>query len=98
MPVTKRQVEELKKSLQEKEEKLDERKERILREANEQAHAILRDTKEYADQTMKLFHKFQKDHVDTASVEKERQNLKKRMSKAEMECLPGSRSKSQRNS
>ena len=69
--------------LQEKEEKLDERKERILREANEQAHAILRDTKEYADQTMKLFHKFQKDHVDTASVEKERQNLKKRMSKAE---------------
>ena len=32
---------------------------------------------------MKLFHKFQKDHVDTASVEKERQNLKKRMSKAE---------------
>ena len=58
-------------SLQEKEEKLDERKERILREANEQAHAILRDTKEYADQTMKLFHKFQKDHVDTASVEKE---------------------------
>ena len=79
----KEQVEELKKSLQEKEEKLDERKERILREANEQAHAILRDTKEYADQTMKLFHKFQKDHIDTASVEKERQNLKKRMSKAE---------------
>ena len=79
----KEQVEELKKNLQEKEEKLDERKERILREANEQAHAILRDTKEYADQTMKLFHKFQKDHVDTASVEKERQNLKKRMSKAE---------------
>ena len=79
----KEQVEELKKSLQEKEQKLDERKERILREANEQAHAILRDTKEYADQTMKLFHKFQKDHVDTASVEKERQNLKKRMSKAE---------------
>ena len=79
----KEQVAELKKSLQEKEEKLDERKERILREANEQAHAILRDTKEYADQTMKLFHKFQKDHVDTASVEKERQNLKKRMSKAE---------------
>ena len=78
----KEQVEDLKKSLQEKEEKLDERKERILREANEQAHAILRDTKEYADQTMKLFHKFQKDHVDTASVEKERQNLKKRMSKA----------------
>ena len=69
--------------LRDTKEYADQRKERILREANEQAHAILRDTKEYADQTMKLFHKFQKDHVDTASVEKERQNLKKRMSKAE---------------
>ena len=32
---------------------------------------------------MKLFHKFQKDHVDTAAVEKERQNLRQRMSQAE---------------
>ena len=32
---------------------------------------------------MKLFHKFQKDHVDTAAVEKERQNLRQRMNKAE---------------
>ena len=64
-------------------EKLDQRKERILREANEEARKILADTKEYADQTMKMFHKFQKDHVDTAAVEKERQNLRTRMNKAE---------------
>ena len=55
--------------------------------------------KEYADQTMKLFHKFQKDHVDTAAVEKERQNLARnvcqRLKKA---CLPNSRSKNQRSS
>ena len=79
----KTEIEELKKTMEEREAKLASSKERILREANEQAHNILRDTKEYADQTMKLFHKFQKDHVDTASVEKERQNIKKRMSKAE---------------
>ena len=79
----KAEIEELKKTMEEREAKLASSKERILREANEQAHNILRDTKEYADQTMKLFHKFQKDHVDTASVEKERQNIKKRMSKAE---------------
>lgn len=79
----KEEVKTLKEQLEAKQEKLDERKERILREANEEAHAILRETKEYADQTMKLFHKFQKDHVDTAAVEKERQNLRQRMSKAE---------------
>ena len=65
----------MKQELESKQEKLDERKERILREANEEARKILADAKEYADQTMKMFHKFQKDHVDTAAIEKERQNL-----------------------
>lgn len=79
----KEEVKTLKEQLEAQQEKMDERKERILRQANEEAHAILRETKEYADQTMKLFHKFQKDHVDTAAVEKERQNLRQRMNKAE---------------
>jgi DNA mismatch repair protein MutS2 len=79
----KKEIKTLKEQLESKQEKLDERRDRILREANEEAHAILRETKEYADQTMKLFHKFQKDHVDTAAVEKERQNLRKRMNQAE---------------
>lgn len=79
----KEEVKALKEKLEAQQEKMDERKERILRQANEEAHAILRETKEYADQTMKLFHKFQKDHVDTAAVEKERQNLRQRMNKAE---------------
>ena len=79
----KTQIASLKQELESKQEKLDERKERILREANEEARKILADTKEYADQTMKMFHKFQKDHVDTAAIEKERQNLRNRMNKAE---------------
>ena len=41
----------LKQELESKQEKLDERKERILREANEEARKILADAKEYADQT-----------------------------------------------
>ena len=32
---------------------------------------------------MKLFHKFQKNNVDTSAVERERQELRKRMNKAE---------------
>ena len=79
----KEEIAALKSRLESKQEKLDERKDRIIREANEQAHAILLEAKEYADQTMKMFHKFHKDHVDTAAVEKERQELRKRMSKAQ---------------
>lgn len=79
----KSEIEALKNRLESKQEKLDERKERIIRQANEEAHRILAETKEYADQTMKLFHKFQKDHVDTAAVEKERQALRARMNQTE---------------
>ena len=56
-----------------------EQKDRILREANEKANAILREAKEYADRTMKAFNKFQKDHVDTAAMENERQELRRRL-------------------
>lgn len=50
--------------MESKQEKLNEQRDRIIRQANEEAHAVLREAKEYADQTMKMFHKFQKDHVD----------------------------------
>lgn len=79
----KAEIETLKNKLEAKQEKLEERRDRILREANEEAHSVLREAKEYADQTMKMFHKFQKDHVDTASMEKERQKIRERMSKTE---------------
>ena len=79
----KEEISRLKAQLEARQEKLDSQRERILRQANEEAHKVLEDAKEYADQTMKLFHKFQKDHVDTAAVERERQELRKRMSKAE---------------
>ncbi len=57
---------------------------------------VLREAKEYADQTMKMFHKFQKDHVDLAAVEKERQDLRKRMNKAEKGMPRKLQSRSQR--
>ena len=79
----KQEIETLKSLLESKQEKLDERKDRIIRQANEEAHTILREAKEYADQTMKAFHKFQKDHVDTSAMERERQAIRERMSKAE---------------
>lgn len=79
----KAEVKELKEKLESKTERLDEQRDRILREANEEAHKVLREAKEYADQSMKLFNKFQKNHVDLAAVERERQAIRERMNKAE---------------
>jgi len=77
------EIETLKKQLENKQEKLDVQKERIIRQANEEAHKVLQDAKDYADQTMKLFHKFHNEYVDTAAVERERQQLRQRLNKAE---------------
>lgn len=77
------EIEALKKQLENKQEKLDVQKERIIRQANEEAHKVLQDAKDYADQTMKLFHKFHTEYVDTAAVERERQQLRQRLNKTE---------------
>lgn len=84
----KEEVRTLKAQLESRQEKLDAQRDRILRQANEEAHKVLEEAKEYADKTMKLFHKFQKDYVDTSSVERERQELRKRMNRAEKN-MPG---------
>ena len=56
---------------------------RILQEADEEAHAILREAKEYADQTMKNFHKFGKNNISVKEMEAERQRLRQKMTKVE---------------
>ena len=89
----KEEIQSLKSRLEAKEEKLDERREKIIRQANEEAHTILREAKEYADQTMKMFHKFQKDHVDVAAMEKERQSLREKMNKTQNKMSMASPSK-----
>ena len=50
----KEEIKELKAQLKAKQDKLDQQKDKILRNANEEAYRILRDAKEYADQTMKI--------------------------------------------
>lgn len=79
----KEEITSLKERLEAKQEKLDQRKAKILQEANEEAHAILRDAKEYADQTMKDFHKFGKANVSVKEMEAERQRLRQKMNKIE---------------
>ena len=79
----KEEIHALKSQLEAKQEKLDQRKERIIQEANEEAHAILREAKEYADQTMKNFHKFGQANISVKEMEAERQKLRQKMTKVE---------------
>ena len=76
----KRELERLKTETSQKQEKLQEQKERILKEANEKAHAILLEAKEMADETMKNFRKFGKEHISAAEMERERERLRKQLS------------------
>lgn len=79
----KEEISALKEKLESKQEKLDQQRSRLLQEANEEAHAILREAKEYADQTMKDFHKFGKNNISVKEMEAERQRLRQKMNKIE---------------
>ena len=75
----KREVEILKNQAKQKQVKIEEQRERILKEANEKAGTILREAKELADETMKNFRKFGKEGISVAEMEKERERLRQKM-------------------
>lgn len=82
------EIERLKMETSQKQEKLEAQRDRILREANEKAHAILEDAKETADETMRNFHKFGKANISAAEMEKERERLRKKMAKTRSGMTP----------
>lgn len=84
----KREIERLKMETSQKQEKLEAQRDRILREANEKAHAILEDAKETADETMRNFHKFGKANISAAEMEKERERLRKKIAKTRSGMTP----------
>lgn len=79
----KQEIQTLKEKLEEKQVKLNTSKDKILREANEQAHQILREAKEYADTTIKNFNKFGKAGISSKQMEQERSRLREKMSSVE---------------
>lgn len=79
----KHEIEELKRELRAKHDRLDERSEKIIKEANEKANAILREAKELADETMKQFRKFGKENISVAEMEKERERLREKIAKTQ---------------
>ena len=79
----KREIEGLKREIRAKQERLDERSEKIIKEANEKANAILREAKEFADETMKNFRKFGKENISASEMEKERERLRQKIAKTQ---------------
>ena len=75
----KKEAETLKRQAVQTQEKLEEQRDRIIREANEKANAILREAKEVADETIRNFHKFGKENISAAEMEKERERLRKKI-------------------
>lgn len=74
-----KEAEEIKEKAARQQEKLNEQRDRIIQEANEKANAILREAKEVADETIRNFHKFGKDNISVAEMEKERERLRKKI-------------------
>ena len=73
----------LKKQLEEKQERLNRSRDRVLQEANQQAAAILKEAKDLADETIRNFHKYGKTHMDASTMEKDREKIRKKMAKAQ---------------
>ena len=83
-----KEAEELKEKAARQQEKLNEQRDRIIREANEKANAILRDAKEVADETIRNFHKFGKENISAAEMEKERERLRKKIKDTSASAAP----------
>lgn len=80
----KAEISRLKARLEQKEERFDERKDKMIRSANEEAQRILREAKETADRTIKNINKLASaSGIDTKALEAERSKLRDNLGKVE---------------
>ncbi len=86
----KMEIEKLKARLERKEEKLDEQRDRFIRDAKEEAQKILRDAKETADQTIRNINKLGDTAGLTKQLEAERTKLREKLGGVEKDLGLGS--------
>ena len=80
----KEEISRLKARLEQKEERFDERKDKMIRNANEEAQRILREAKETADRTIKNINKLASSSgIDTKALEEERGKIRDNLKKVE---------------
>lgn len=78
----------LRQSLEHREKALAEKQERVLREANDKAAAMLAETKAFVDETIRLVNKQTAGSDLARSLEKERTKVRDRMNKTEKKTQP----------
>lgn len=76
----KEEIEQLKKNLTRKNESIEASRDRLLKEAKEQAAKILQEAKEYADQSIRRYNKWLQDGGNIKDMEAERSSLRERLS------------------
>lgn len=79
----KAEIEQLKKNLTRKNETLEANRDRLLKEAKEQAAKILQEAKEFADQSIKRYNKWLQEGGSIKDMENERNALRERLSESE---------------
>lgn len=79
----KEEIQKLKEQLEQKQERLDASRDKILREANEQAYNIIKEAKDLADETIRNFNKYGTAHAPVSEMEKERTRLRDKMNNAQ---------------
>lgn len=83
----KEETEALREKLREKSARMDSSKERILREANEEARRILQEAKDYADTTIKKYNKWAGQSGLNRDMESERNALRERLKETDSSLL-----------
>jgi DNA mismatch repair protein MutS2 len=79
----KAEIESLKEKLEQKQERLDLSRDKILREANEQAYNIIKEAKDLADETIRNFNKYGTAAAPMKQMEHERTMLRNKMNDAQ---------------
>ena len=77
------EIRRLRRSLEEQEKKLAESKDKILEKVRQQAADLLRDTKQYADETIRAFNKMSGNAISARDMERRRTALRGKMNEME---------------
>lgn len=83
------EIRSLRESLERRSRNLEDSREKILEKAREEAARILRETKEYADETIRNYNKYGADANAARQMERERTQLRERMSALDQQSGKG---------
>jgi DNA mismatch repair protein MutS2 len=92
-----KEAEDLKRRYETKQNKLNEQRDRVIREANEQARNILKDAKDVADETIRNINKYGNDAEAIRKMEKERSRVRDKISDKDKKLADKQKKQQQEN-